>query len=115
MYREPTTLQPVEYYNNLPYYRPSVAREEGGEEEEGKKVPEVAVILDPVVATGGTASAAIQTLLEWGVGRVVLCAILGCREGVERAAGVVGEGGIGKVRLGFSSFFFSVDCGNVWW
>lgn len=39
-----------------------------------------------MIATGGTASAAIQTLLEWGVKKVVVISVLGSEEGVRRAA-----------------------------
>ncbi|MDI1489463.1 MAG: hypothetical protein OHK93_008742 [Ramalina farinacea] len=89
LYREPSTLQPVEYYNNLPYHAPPPhAHTNTG-------VPEIAILLDPIIATGGTSAAAIQTLLEWGVRKVVVVAVLGTVEGVGRAAGVVAEGGWG--------------------
>ena len=39
-----------------------------------------------MIATGGTASAAIQTLLEWGVKKVVMISVLGSEAGVRRAA-----------------------------
>lgn len=58
-----TTLQPVEYYNNLP----TRVKPTNGED----VAPcDIAIILDPVIATGGTAEAAIQTLREWGVKKV---------------------------------------------
>ena len=47
---------------------------------------QVAVLIDPVIATGGTAVAAIQTLLEWGVGKVIMISVLGSEAGVRRAA-----------------------------
>ena len=46
----------------------------------------MAIIVDPVIATGGTAAAAIQTLKDWGVERVVVLCILGSVTGVRRAA-----------------------------
>ena len=49
-------------------------------------MPELAILVDPVVATGGTSVAAIQTLFEWGVKKVVLIAVLGSQPGVQRAA-----------------------------
>jgi len=76
LFREPTTLQPVEYYNNLPYHRPGSP----------SSVPHLAILLDPVIATGGTSVAAIQTLFEWGVKKVLLIAVLGSQPGVQRAA-----------------------------
>ncbi|KAK4694922.1 uracil phosphoribosyltransferase, partial [Lecanoromycetidae sp. Uapishka_2] len=80
LFREPTTLQPVEYYNNLPYHRPTSVNPDPF------PIPSIAILLDPVIATGGTSSAAIQTLLEWGVKKVVLISVLGSKEGVKRAA-----------------------------
>lgn len=82
LFREPTTLQPVEYYNNLPYHRPGAP----------SSVPHLAILLDPVIATGGTSVAAIQTLLEWGVRKVLLIAVLGSQPGVQRAAAEASEG-----------------------
>jgi uracil phosphoribosyltransferase len=62
LFRERTTLQPVEYYNNLPTRVTPVA---------GDNRPcDLAIVVDPVIATGGTAEAAIQTLKEWGVPKV---------------------------------------------
>ena len=78
LFREITTLSPVEYYNNLPYHRPSDSPD--------RAIPQIAIILDPVIATGGTSTAAIQTLLEWGVCKVILISILGSEEGVKQAA-----------------------------
>lgn len=42
--------------------------------------------MDPVIATGGTAVAAIQTLFEWGVKKVVMISVLGSEPGVQKAA-----------------------------
>ncbi|KAL8905021.1 MAG: hypothetical protein Q9171_006840 [Xanthocarpia ochracea] len=77
LYREPTTLQPVEYYNNLPYHRAPLS---------SSAHPEIAILLDPIIATGGTSVAAIQTLLEWGVKKVVVIAVLASEGGLVRAA-----------------------------
>jgi uracil phosphoribosyltransferase len=80
MYREKSTLQPVEYYNNLPYHKRGVEdTKEGGPSE-------LAIVVDPVIATGATALAAVETLRDWGVKRVVVIAILGSKEGVRRVA-----------------------------
>lgn len=80
LFREPTSLQPVEYYNNLPYHHPTSVNPDPF------PIPSIAILLDPVIATGGTSSAAIQTLLEWGVSKVVVISVLGSEEGVRRAA-----------------------------
>ena len=79
LFREPTSLQPVEYYNNLPYHRATSTNPH-------PTSPSLAILLDPIIATGGTSVAAIQTLREWGVERVLLLAVLGSVDGVKRAA-----------------------------
>ncbi|OLN83738.1 Uracil phosphoribosyltransferase 1 [Colletotrichum chlorophyti] len=78
LYREPSTLEPVEYYNNLPNHISA----DGSNSEASS----LAIILDPVIATGGTCAAAIQTLREWGVKRIIVMAVIGAAEGVKRAA-----------------------------
>lgn len=82
MYREPSTLDPVEYYNNLP-------RQNSASDPEGSKL---AIIVDPVIATGGTCAAAIQTLREWGARRILVLSVLGAAEGVQKAAAEWPEG-----------------------
>jgi len=78
LYREKIKLQPVEYYNNLP------TRITPGEADSPNC--DIAIILDPVIATGGTAEAAIQTLREWGVGKILLVSVLASDQGLRRAA-----------------------------
>lgn len=65
-YRDEKTLQPVEYYKKLPA---------GG-------AVEVAMILDPMLATGGSAVAAIKAVRNWGVERVKLLAMIAAPEGI---------------------------------
>ncbi|KAI9373682.1 uracil phosphoribosyltransferase-domain-containing protein [Aspergillus egyptiacus] len=86
LFREKFSLQPVEYYNNLPF-----SRSESGLNE-NKAAASVAVLLDPIIATGGTAEAAIHLLREWGVQRVVMLSVLGAEDGVQRAAACWPEG-----------------------
>jgi len=76
LFREKTTLQPVEYYNNLP------TRITPGSVDSPNC--DIAIILDPVIATGGTAEAAIQTLREWGVGKILLVSVLASDQGLRR-------------------------------
>ncbi|KAK7213351.1 hypothetical protein V2G26_020529 [Clonostachys chloroleuca] len=78
MYREQTTLDPVEYYNNLPHHIASSS--------DGGNASSLAIIVDPVIATGGTCAAAISTLREWGAKRVLVLCVLGAEEGVRKAA-----------------------------
>ena len=68
LYRDPETHQPVEYYCKLP------------EDIENRQV----FVVDPMLATGGSASAAIQFVKDYGVSRIKLLNILGAPEGVER-------------------------------
>lgn len=80
MYREPSTLDPVEYYNNLP------------QQSSSEKASSLAILVDPVIATGGTCAAAIQTLREWGAERILVLSVIGAKEGVQRVAAEWPEG-----------------------
>ena len=66
IYRDEETLKPVEYYNKLPV-SPSVG---------------VCLILDPMLATGGSASATIDVLKQWGVRRIIFVGIIAAPEGI---------------------------------
>jgi uracil phosphoribosyltransferase len=68
LYRDERTAQPVEYYSKLPPGRPV----------------DVAMILDPMLATGGSASLAGETLLRWGVPRIKLLALIAAPEGIRQ-------------------------------
>ncbi|KAG9521856.1 uracil phosphoribosyltransferas-like protein, partial [Aureobasidium melanogenum] len=85
MYREKTTLQPVEYYNNLPYHSATNTSQQ-------TTPSDLAILLDPIIATGATASAAIDTLKDWGVKRIVICSVLASHEGLEKVSRVWEEG-----------------------
>jgi len=85
MYREKTTLQPVEYYNNLPYHSATTTSQQ-------TTPSDTAILLDPIIATGATASAAIDTLKDWGVKRIVICSVLASHEGLEKVSRVWQEG-----------------------
>lgn len=45
---------------------------------------DIALLLDPIIATGATAEAAIHLLREWGVTRVIMLSVLATEEGVKR-------------------------------
>ncbi|KAF2723623.1 uracil phosphoribosyltransferase [Polychaeton citri CBS 116435] len=85
MYREKTTLQPVEYYNNLPYHSSSSAPTSLGPSD-------LAILVDPIIATGSTVCAAIETLRDWGVKKIITISVLGSQAGLERAAEAWPEG-----------------------
>jgi uracil phosphoribosyltransferase len=68
LYRDEKTLRPVQYYNKLPI-RPTV---------------EVCLILDPMLATGGSAVAACDILKKWGAWRIKFVGLIAAPEGIER-------------------------------
>ncbi|KLJ11468.1 uracil phosphoribosyltransferase [Blastomyces silverae] len=80
LFRERTTLHPVEYYNNLPF-QPSPE-----DAQNNTTAATLAIIVDPIIATGGTCAAAIQTLKEWGVAKVLVLSVLASEDGAKRAA-----------------------------
>lgn len=68
LYRDPETLQPVEYYCKLPV---------DAQERE-------IVVVDPMLATGGSASAAIQFIKDRGVKNIKLMCLIAAKKGIER-------------------------------
>jgi uracil phosphoribosyltransferase len=66
--RDERTLQPMQYYANKPV-EPRV---------------QVCLILDPMLATGGSASATCKLLKEWGVSRIKYIGLIAAPEGVQR-------------------------------
>jgi len=68
LYRDPKTLEPVEYYCKLP--EDSVERE--------------IVLLDPMLATGGSASAAITFLKNRGITQIKFMCLIAAPEGIAR-------------------------------
>lgn len=66
LYRDERTLRPVEYYNKLPVM-PTV---------------QLCLILDPMLATGGSATAAVEVLKRWGVARIKFVGLIAAPEGV---------------------------------
>ena len=66
-YRDEEALKPIPYYNKLPHAGP----------------PDRALILDPMLATGGTAIAACAALRTWGVPKLQMLSLIGAPEGVQ--------------------------------
>lgn len=66
LYRDEKTLKPVQYYNKLPT-EPRVS---------------VCLILDPMLATGGSAVATVDILKNWGVKRIKFVGLIGAPEGI---------------------------------
>jgi uracil phosphoribosyltransferase len=67
LFRDERTLRPVEYYNKLP----------------DSATVDLCLILDPMLATGGSATAAIEVLKKWGAVRIKLVNLIAAPEGVE--------------------------------
>ena len=68
LYRDPKTHEPVEYYCKLP-------------EDIGNRV---VFVVDPMLATGGSAVAAINFLKKRGCKNIIMLNIIGCPEGIQR-------------------------------
>ena len=68
LYRDPETHKPVEYYCKLP------------EDIENRQV----FVVDPMLATGGSAVAAIDFLKKRGCRSITMMNIIGCPEGIKR-------------------------------
>ena len=66
LFRDERTLRPVEYYNKLP----------------DSAAVDLCLILDPMLATGGSATAAIDVLKRWGATRIKLINLIAAPEGV---------------------------------
>jgi uracil phosphoribosyltransferase len=66
LFRDERTLRPVEYYNKLP----------------DSATVDLCLILDPMLATGGSATAAIEVLKKWGAQRIKLINLIAAPEGV---------------------------------
>lgn len=67
LYRDEETLKPVSYYNKLPTI-PTV---------------QVCLVLDPMLATGGSAVATVDILKDWGAERIKFVGILAAPEGID--------------------------------
>ena len=66
LYRDEHTLKPVQYYNKLPV-EPTVT---------------VCLILDPMLATGGSGVATVDILKRWGVRKIKFVGLIGAPEGI---------------------------------
>ncbi|HEU4327468.1 MAG TPA: uracil phosphoribosyltransferase [Roseiflexaceae bacterium] len=67
LYRDHKTLEPVTYYNKLP----------------PQTDVDLCLILDPMLATGGSAVAAVDILKRWGAARIKFLGLIAAPEGVE--------------------------------
>jgi uracil phosphoribosyltransferase len=67
LYRDERTLKPVEYYNKLP----------------DAATVQVCLILDPMLATGGSSAATVDILKAWGAVRIKQVSLIAAPEGIE--------------------------------
>jgi uracil phosphoribosyltransferase len=70
VYRDEKTAKPIEYYSRFPQSRPV----------------DVGLVLDPMLATGGSAVAALSTLRDWQVPQIKLLSVIASREGIDHVA-----------------------------
>ena len=70
-YRDESTLQPVEYYQKF-----------------SNSPPEIAFIVDPMLATGGSACEGIDRVKNWGVENVFLLCIIAAPEGIKKVSDI---------------------------
>jgi uracil phosphoribosyltransferase len=68
LYRDHRTLMPIEYYNKLPV-QPTV---------------DICYVLDPMLATAGSATATVKVLKDWGARRIKFVGLIAAPEGVAR-------------------------------
>jgi uracil phosphoribosyltransferase len=68
LYRDERTLHPVQYYNKLPI-EPTV---------------QLSLVLDPMLATGGSATATVDILKRWGSERIKYLGLIAAPEGIAR-------------------------------
>ena len=70
VYRNEETAEPVRYYDKLPH----------------SNAPNVALVLDPMLATGGSVDLVIRRLMSWGVDDIRVVSIIASKFGIERVS-----------------------------
>ena len=70
MYRNEETAEPVGYYDKLP----------------SRGAPNVALVLDPMLATGGSVEMVIKRLQSWGVDEIRVLSVIASQTGIDRVA-----------------------------
>ena len=68
LYRNEETAEPIGYYDKLPK----------------TGAPNVALVLDPMLATGGSVELVIRRLMRWGVDEIRILSIIASRAGIDR-------------------------------
>ena len=68
LFRDESTLKPIQYYNRLP----------------NKATVDTCLLLDPMLATGGSACATLDILKHWGATRIKYVGLIAAPEGIAR-------------------------------
>ncbi len=68
MYRNEETAEPVGYYDKLPH----------------SGAPNIALVLDPMLATGGSIDLVVRRLMKWGVDEIRVLSIIASQFGIDR-------------------------------
>ncbi|MEM8669659.1 MAG: uracil phosphoribosyltransferase [Planctomycetota bacterium] len=68
LYRNEETAEPVGYYDKLPQ----------------SGAPNVALVLDPMLATGGSVDLVVRRLMTWGVDEIRVLSIIASQQGLDR-------------------------------
>ncbi|HUJ71991.1 MAG TPA: uracil phosphoribosyltransferase [Verrucomicrobiae bacterium] len=68
LFRDEKTLEPVEYYSRFSQHQPV----------------DIAFVLDPMLATGGSACVAVARLKKWGVKKIKYLGLFAAPEGIEK-------------------------------
>nr|WP_146531187.1 uracil phosphoribosyltransferase [Novipirellula artificiosorum] len=68
LYRNEETAEPVGYYDKLPQ----------------RGAPNVALVLDPMLATGGSVDLVIRRLIRWGVEEIRILSVIAAQVGIDR-------------------------------
>ena len=70
LYRNEETAEPVGYYDKLP----------------NSGAPNIALVLDPMLATGGSVDLVVKRLMRWGVNEIRVLSIIASQPGLDRVA-----------------------------
>ena len=70
LYRNEETAEPVGYYDKLPH----------------ENAPNIAMVVDPMLATGGSIELVVRRLMRWGVDEIRVVSLIASQTGVDRIA-----------------------------
>ena len=68
LYRNEETAEPIGYYDKLP----------------NENAPNIALVVDPMLATGGSVELVIRRLIKWGVDEIRVLSLIAAQDGIDR-------------------------------